>query len=169
MDTFVSEAERRQIPCQVELVHESEHRTVGQALCRMAEALGASCLVLASHRKSRLEQVLTGSVSRVSQLCFGNLRHDCLHCAVDERVLGTTAPTGTLTAIKLNTTVSPLCSSAPSTVLCQFCSCRSFDAQNNEASKSEAVRDKRRAASLEVTISLKHQTQDSPRREPRSS
>lgn len=63
-DEFVEPAERHGVAVNVVLVKESRYKTVGWAVCRKAEELQASPLVLAAHQKSKLEEMLLGSVSK---------------------------------------------------------------------------------------------------------
>lgn len=58
-------ATRKTLPplLQVVLVKE-KHKGVGRALCRKAEELNASPLILAAHPKNRFEEMLTGSTSK---------------------------------------------------------------------------------------------------------
>lgn len=61
---FVEIAKRKGVTVNVVLVKESRHKHIGWAVCKKAEELQASPLVLACHHKSKLEEMLMGSVSK---------------------------------------------------------------------------------------------------------
>lgn len=63
-DEFVEIAKSKGVTVNVVLVKESRHKHIGWAVCKKAEELQASPLVLACHHKSKLEEMLLGSVSK---------------------------------------------------------------------------------------------------------
>lgn len=63
-ERFMPIVNERGVDCEVDVVEEESTESIVDAVCHAAADLDAAVIVVASHKKSRLEQLLTGSSSR---------------------------------------------------------------------------------------------------------
>lgn len=62
---FVAKLASRKIPYKVEIIHYLvDNDSIGDAICKRADALGAAAVIMAKHQRGAVSQFFLGSVSR---------------------------------------------------------------------------------------------------------